>query len=88
MNVSSLFETDPLEWPRYAGLTIERYNVVRKTAGAMLQAYHEDNEWGAYVEFRGITDVDEIQVLWAILRNHSSLRSAIKRLGEAERAGN
>jgi hypothetical protein len=87
MLVSGVLSTDPLEWPRYAGLTLERYHVVRRTAGAMLQAYHEDNEWGAYVEYRGLTDMEEVNVLWAILRPHSSLRSAIKRLNEAERAG-
>jgi hypothetical protein len=87
MIVSGVLGADPLEWPRYAGLTIERYHIVRKTAGAMLQAYHEDNEWGAYVEYRGLTDMEEVNVLWAILRPHSSLRSAIKRLNEAERAG-
>jgi hypothetical protein len=53
----------------------------------MLQAYHEDNEWGAYVEFCSITDMEERNVLWAILRPHSSLRSAIKRLNEQERNG-
>jgi hypothetical protein len=78
---------DPLEWPRYAGLTVQRYNAVRRVAGSMLQLYHEDNEWGAFEEYQGITDNDERIVLWGILRPHSSLRSAIRRLWEAERAG-
>ncbi len=75
---------DPLEWPRYAGLTIERYNVVRRVAGAALQAYHEDNEWGAWDEVSRITDTEEKLVLWAILKPHSSLRSCIKRMSDEQ----
>jgi hypothetical protein len=75
---------DPLEWPQYGGLTFDRYRIVRQTAGAALQKYHEDNEWGAYEEVRGITDDHEKMVLWMILKPHSSLRACIKAFAHAE----
>jgi hypothetical protein len=75
---------DPLDWPRYAGLTIQRYHVIRRVAGRALQAYHEDNEWGVWEEVSAITDNDEKLVLWRILKNHSSLRSLITRMSDEQ----
>lgn len=74
---------DVLEWPTNLGLSPARYKVVRQVAGAMLQAFHEDNEYGAFEEYLGIEDNDERLALWAILRPHPALRSAIKRQMEA-----
>jgi hypothetical protein len=41
---------------------------------------------GAYGEVSGITDNEEKLALWGVLKPHSALRSAIKRLSDAERA--
>lgn len=84
MNVG--LSDDPLEWPRYAGLTLERYNFCRIVAGRIVQCHLEDNDWGAYEEYRGISDFDEVNVVWKIIKNYSSLRSAIKRLYREELA--
>ena len=73
------FADDPVDWPTNLGLSPARYKVVRQTAGAMLQAFHEDREYGALEEYLGLTDQDERLALWAILRPHPSLRSSIKR---------
>lgn len=79
-----ILSSDPLDWPRYAGLTLERYNAVRAVAGSMVQEHLEDRDWRAFVEYRSLTDMEEINVLWGILRNYSSLRSAIKRMSRDE----
>ncbi len=75
-----MFPDDPVDWPTNLGLTPARYKVVRQVAGAMLQAFHEDNEYGAFEEYLGISDNDERLALWAILRPHPAVRSCIKRM--------
>ena len=72
-------EADPLEQPKNFGLTPARAKIVRAAAGAAIQKFNEDDEMGAYAEVEGITDSEEMQALWSILRPHSALRSAIKR---------
>lgn len=78
---------DPLEQPRNFGLTSERAQVIRNTARAALQLFNEGDEAGAYGEVSGITDNDEKLALWGILKPHSALRSAIKRLAKEENDG-
>lgn len=68
------------------GISPARQKVIRAAAGAAIQAFNENDEVGAYGEVSGFTDNDEKLALWAILKPHSALRSAIKRLGDEERA--
>ena len=78
-----MYGSDPLEWPTNLGLSPQRYKVVRKTAGAMLQAFHEDNEYRVFEEYMGIEDNDERMALWAILRPHPAVRACVKRQADA-----
>lgn len=77
---------DPVSQPRNFGLLPARATVVRNVAGAALQLFNEGNEFGAYGEVSALTDNDEKLALWSILKPHSALRSAIKRMAEAETA--
>ena len=77
---------DPLNQPRNFGLTDARAKVVRAVARNALQLFNEGDELGAYGEACGITDNEEKEALWSILRPHSALRSCIKRLAAEERA--
>lgn len=74
-------ENDPISQPTNFGLTPPRAKIIRACAGAALQKFNEGDEWGAFEEVADITDNDEKQVLWGILKPHSALRSAIKRQG-------
>lgn len=74
-----LNDADPLDQPRNFGLSPARAKVIREAAGAAIQKFNENDEMGAYGEVEGITDTDEQQALWSILKPHSALRSAIKR---------
>lgn len=70
---------DPLDQPKNFGLTPARAKLVRAAAGAAIQRFNEDDEFGAFGEVQHITDNDEKQALWSILAPHSALRSALKR---------
>lgn len=75
---------EPVNQPRNLGLTPARYKVVRAVANASLQLFNEGDDVGAYGEATAITDNDEKEVLWSILKPHSALRSMLKRLREEE----
>ena len=75
---------DPVNQPRNFGLLGARATVVRSIAGAALQLFNEGNEFGAYGEVAALTDNEEKLALWSILKPHSALRAAIKRMSEAE----
>jgi recombination protein RecT len=75
----------PLDQPTNFGVTPARAKVIRAAAGAAIQKFNENDEFGAYEEVSGITDSEEMQALWSILRPHSALRSAIKRLAAEQR---
>lgn len=79
-------QEDPLNQPKNFGLTPVRAKVVRDVARAALQLFNEGDELGAYGEACGLTDNEEKLALWSVLRPHSALRSAIKRMAEAEEA--
>lgn len=70
---------DPISEPKNFGLTPGRAKFVRAAAGAALQKFNEDSEWGAWEEVSGITDNNEKEALWKILGPHSALRSSLKR---------
>lgn len=68
------------------GLSPARYKAIREVAGATLQLFNENDEIGAYGEAQCIEDNEEKVVLWKILKPHSALRTALKRLADEERA--
>ena len=76
---------DPVDQPKNFGLPVERAKVIRAAANAALQKFNEGDEFGAYEEVCWIDDNEEKQALWSILKPHSALRSAIKRLADEER---
>lgn len=78
-------EADALSQPTNLALSPARYAVVRKVAGAVLQAFNENNEIGAYGEACTLEENDERLALWSILKPHPACRSAIKRMQEEER---
>ncbi len=77
-------EPDILDAPRNFGLSPARYKAIRQTAGEALKLFNLDDEMGAYGAVVGITDNEEKQALWSIIKEHSALRSCIKRMAEAE----
>jgi recombination protein RecT len=77
-------ELTPIDQPKNFGLTPERAKVVRAAANASLQKFNEGDEMGAYEEVSWIDDNEEKLALWSVLKPHSALRSAIKRLALAE----
>jgi hypothetical protein len=79
-------DAEPLAQPTNLALPPQRYAIIRKAAGAILQAFNEDNEVGAYGEWCAIEDHDERLALWSILRPHPACRRALSRMGEEEQA--
>ena len=77
---------DALDQPRNFGLTPARAKVIRAAAAEAIQKFNEDDEYGAYEAVVWIDDNAEKEALWSILKPHSALRSAIKRLAAEERA--
>lgn len=49
-------------------------------ARAMIEKFEAGNEWGAYEEWKTVTDSEEMLKIWSILKPHSKLRTAMKRL--------
>jgi phage recombination protein Bet len=72
---------DPLDQPKNFGLTPQRAKVVREAARNALQKFNEGDEYGAYQEVEEFqSDNASLDALWGILRPHSALRSALKRI--------
>ena len=64
-----------------------RREFLETIARAMIEKFDADNEWGAYEEWKTVTDSEEMLKVWSILRPHSKLRAAMKRLdAEAQKA--
>lgn len=64
-----------------------RQDELEDIAMAMVEEFEKGNEWGAYEQIAPITDNDEKLVIWGLLKPHSKLRAAMKRLAEQERKG-
>jgi phage recombination protein Bet len=79
-------EPEVVDQPKNFGLTPERAKVVRAAANASLQKFNEGDEMGAYEEVSWIDDNEEKLALWSVLKPHSTLRAAIKKLALAEAA--
>ena len=77
-------DNEPVSQPHNLGLTPQRAVVIRAVANAALQAFNEGKEWTAFVECAAITDNEEKLALWGILKPHSALRSALKRMGKEQ----
>jgi phage recombination protein Bet len=74
---------DVIGQPKNFGLTPARAKIVRAAAGRALQKFNEDDEYGAYQEVESLQDNnEELMALWSILRPHSALRSALKRIAQ------
>jgi recombination protein RecT len=84
--LADIENAEPLDQPKNFGLTPARAKIIRAAAGAAIQKFNENDEWGAYEEVSWIDDNDEKEALWSILRPHSPLRSALKRMAAEERA--
>lgn len=62
-----------------------RQDELEDIAMAMVEKFEQGNEWGAFEEVSSITDNEEKLFIWGLLKPHSKLRAAMKRLGEEER---
>ncbi len=63
-----------------------RQEELEELAMTIVEKFDDNNEWGAFEEYSTLSDNEEKLVVWSLLRPHSKVRSAIKRLGEEERA--
>lgn len=79
-------DSDVLDQPKNFGLTPARAKIIRAVASAALQKFNEGDEFGAFEEYISLTDEEEKLAVWGILKPHSAVRSAIKRVGEEMRA--
>lgn len=68
------------------GIGKERAAVLRQAAGEAIQKFNEGDEMAAYEAVEWLDDPDEIEIMWAILAPHSTLRNALKRLDAEARA--
>lgn len=75
-----------MEQPQRLDISPERLNELVAIAEACEAAYQAEDEWGAYGEISVVTDPDEKVFVWGRLKHNSRLRSALKRMGEEERA--
>lgn len=64
---------------------LHRESQLQELAMAAVEKFEAGNEWGAYEEYSTLTDNEEKLYVWGLLKKHSALRAAIKRLGEEER---
>lgn len=64
-----------------------RQDELEDIAMSMVEKFEQGNEWGAYEEISPITDNEEKLFIWGLLKPHSKLRAAMKRLAEQERSG-
>lgn len=73
--------------PETGEVVLTRGEELQEIADSAIQKFNDGNEWGAYEEIKGIKDNEELLKVWSILRPHSKLRAAMKKLAEAERKG-
>lgn len=63
-----------------------RQEELEEIAMAIVEKFDAGNEWGSYEEYVSLRDNEEKLMIWSLLKPHSKVRAAIKRLGEEERA--
>lgn len=62
-----------------------RKSILEDVAATMVEKYEGGNEWGSYEEYMTLADNEEKIFVWGLLKPHSKLRAAVKRLGEEEK---
>jgi phage recombination protein Bet len=76
-------DTETISQDQHMGLTAARAKVLRAAAAAAIEKFNVGDEHGAYEECEPFSkDSDEALALWSTLKNHSSLRSALKRIAK------
>jgi len=65
---------------------IPRSVVLQNAANAAIEKFAAGDEMGAYEELCWVDDSDEKVALWGLLKKHSALRAAIKRIDAEVRA--
>jgi hypothetical protein len=68
-----------------SALSRKRESLVQDAADMAVELFQEGKEVAAYEAVSGISDNEEKLLLWSLLKPHSGLRSAIKRLADADR---
>lgn len=92
-----IIEAEVKEVPRHSptrnveevsSITQEREMQLRAAADMAVELFNngEGDEVAAYEQVSGVDDGDEKMFIWNLLKPHSKLRSAIKRLDAADRA--
>jgi hypothetical protein len=71
--------------PETGEMVLSRNEELEEIAQSMIQAFNDGKEVAAYESWLGVTDNEEKLKVWSHLRSHSSLRSAIKRMTEADK---
>lgn len=64
---------------------LQREKIIRDAADMALEKFKGGDEVAAYEAISGITDNEEKMYLWNYIKPHSALRSAIKRLSQADK---
>jgi phage recombination protein Bet len=74
-------DPDVIDMPQHLGLTAPRMSLLRKAACAAIEKFNVGDEHGAYQEMEPFSrSNEELQAVWTVLRQHSALRSALKRV--------
>lgn len=64
-----------------------RQDEIEDMAMECVERFEAGNDWAAFEIYATLKDNEEKLALWSLLKPHSKLRATIKRLGEAEKAG-
>lgn len=73
--------------PETGNPALTRPEELQEIAEQMIEKFNGGNEWGAYEEWKGVTDSEEMLRVWSILRPHSKLRAAMKKFAAEEEKG-
>lgn len=71
--------------PETGEVILTRAEELEEIAQSMVQAFNDGKEVKAYETWLGVTDNEEKLKVWGHLRSHSTLRSAIKKMAEADK---
>lgn len=68
-----------------SGMSPDRRKLIENAAACAVEAFNKGNEVEAYEFVSDIRDTEEKLFLWNYLQPHSALRSAIKRMAQADK---
>jgi hypothetical protein len=71
--------------PETGEVLMSRGEELEEIAQTMIQAFNDGKEIKAYEAWIQVTDSEEQLKVWSLLRSHSTLRSTIKKMVEADR---